>query len=186
MPMFLIIPDSEPETFGTLIPGTNEFLEVKGRTLKLEHSLVSLAKWEALYEKPFMENNSLPRNETLDYIRCMTITQNVDPNVYLIIDDKGVQEVDAYIKRPMTATKFSKRLQHKLNRDIITSEIIYYWMVVLEIPFECQRWHLNRLLTLINVCNLKNQKKNPMAKSDILRANADENARRRAMMNSKG
>ena len=163
----------------------NEFIEIKEQTLQLEHSLVSLSKWESKWEKPFLSQNRKSREESLDYIRCMTLTQNVSPDVYYGITDSLMAEVSAYIEAPMTATILPNN-DKGINRDIITAEIIYYLMIALTVPFECQKWHLNRLLTLINVCNIKNDPGKKMSHQEILRRNADLNAARRKAMNTRG
>lgn len=162
-----------------------EFIYVKETTLCLEHSLVSLSKWESKWNKPFLSKSHKTREETLDYIRCMTITQNVNPLVYLGLTAENIEQINNYIDAPMTATWFSKSKKSSRNQRVVTSEIIYYWMLSLNIPFECQKWHLNRLLTLIQVCNEEN---NPQKKSQK-EAIADRralNARRKKEMNTKG
>ena len=131
---------------------TERFITITGRELQLEHSLVSISKWESRWKKPFLGNEVKSREETIDYVRCMTISQNVDPNVYLGLTESNINAVNKYIDEPMTATTF-KNNQRKTNRQIITNEIIYFWMISLGIPMECQKWHLNRLLTLILVCD---------------------------------
>jgi hypothetical protein len=123
--------------------------------------------------------------ETIDYIKCMTITQNVDDEVYSRLSDKNIQEINDYIGKPMTATTFSKR-PNNISREIITSELIYYWMIALQIPMECQRWHLNRLLTLVQVCNIKNEPPKKMSKREIMSRNASLNAARRNKLHTKG
>jgi hypothetical protein len=163
-----------------------EFVKSKEQVLQLEHSLVSLSKWESKWSKPFMTKTEKTLEETIDYIRCMTITQNVDYDVYNCITDEIIKEVSEYIEAPMTATTFGKDNSHTINRDIITAEIIYYWMVTLNVPFECQKWHLNRLLTLINVCNIKNQPKKKMGKRDIYSQNRAINAARKSNLNTTG
>jgi hypothetical protein len=166
---------------------TNEFLLVKGQELQLEHSLVSLSKWESFWQKPFLTKANKTIEESIDYIRCMTITQNVDPKVYNLLTQNDISQVSAYIENPMTATTFSKDNNTQLvTREIITSEIIYYWMIAYNIPFECQKWHLNRLLTLINVCNIKNQPQKYKSTQEILRRNRELNAQRRAALNTPG
>jgi hypothetical protein len=164
-----------------------EFIKVKGRELSLEHSLVSLSKWESRFHRPFLTKEDKTRAETIEYIKFMTITQNVSDNVFKTINSKIINEVSAYIEDPMTATSFSEHEQkRKINREVITAEIIYYWMVALQIPMECQKWHLNRLLTLINVCNIKNQPKRKMARSEIVARNRALNAERRQRFESAG
>lgn len=163
----------------------NLFMTTKEQVLQLEHSLVSLAKWESKHLKPFMTKEKKSFEETIDYIRCMTITQNVDPGIYNLITNDIVKEVNAYIEAPMTATTFGKS-NRPPSREIITAEIIYYWMVSLSIPFECQKWHLNRLLTLINVCNVKNQPKKNMPVNEVYARNRSLNAARKHALNSSG
>ena len=165
---------------------TNEFAKPKEQVLQLEHSLVSLSKWESKWCKPFMSKTEKTSEETLDYIRCMTITQNVDNDVYTAISNELIEEISKYIEAPMTATTFSNDNKNVINKDIITAEIIYYWMVALNIPFECQKWHLNRLLTLINVCNIKNQPKKKASKRAIYSRNAALNAARKSSLNTTG
>lgn len=161
------------------------FINIKERSLQLEHSLVSLSKWESKWHKPFLSKIEKTPEESCDYIRCMTITQNIDSNTYKFITNDILKQVSEYIDRPMTATIFSET-EKTINREVITSEIIYYWMIALNIPFECQKWHLDRLLTLINVCNIKNQPKKKMKKRDILDRNRRINEQRKQAMNTKG
>jgi hypothetical protein len=165
---------------------TNEFVKTKEQILQLEHSLVSLSKWESKWCKPFMSKTEKTSEETIDYIRCMTVTQNVDFDVYNCITNEIINEVSTYIEAPMTATTFSDDNKNVINREIITAEIIYYWMVALTIPFECQKWHLNRLLTLINVCNIKNQPKKKTGKGNIYARNRALNEARKKELNTAG
>ena len=165
---------------------TNEFTSVKEQTIVLEHSLVSLSKWESKWCKPFYEKKEKTREETIDYIRCMTITQHVKPEVYLCITKDIELEVMKYIEAPMTATTFSNQKRGGTNREQITSELIYYWMIAFNIPFECQKWHLNRLLTLIRVCEVKNSPPKKMSKGELISRNRALNAARKKQLNSKG
>lgn len=163
---------------------TNEFVYSKETKISLEHSLVSLSKWESKWNKPFLSKDNKTLEETIDYIRCMTITQNVDPDVYFRLTDDNINTINKYIESPMTATTFSDNGRN--SREIITSELIYYWMISLNIPMECQRWHLNRLLTLIRVCNIKNTPPKKMSRREIMDRNAALNAARRKKYNSTG
>lgn len=163
----------------------NLFINSKEQHLQLEHSLVSISKWESKWCKPFLIKTPKTILESLDYIRCMTITQNVDPNIYSCITDKIMDQVSRYIQQPMTATTFNN-VKGGNNNEIYTSEIIYYWMITLNIPFECQKWHLNRLLTLIDVCNIKNQPKKNMSAHEIMERNSDLNAMRRKALHTSG
>lgn len=163
-----------------------EFIQTKEQTLQLEHSLVSLSKWEAKWNKAFLTKEEKSAEETLDYVRCMTITKNVDPSVYSRLSKENIQQINDYIGAPMTATHIPKGKNTGLNRETVTSELIYYWMVALNIPFECQKWHLNRLITLIEVCNIKSQPPKKMSKREIASRNAALNAARKRKLNTKG
>ena len=163
-----------------------EFVFRKGQTLQLEHSLVSLAKWESKWRKSFLSKKDKTYEETLDYIKCMTLTQNVDPDVYKNLTPSNIEQVNKYIEAPMTATFFSEDKTNGASREIVTAELIYYWMIALNIPFECQRWHLNRLLTLIKVCNIKNSPPKKRSRKEIMNRNAALNASRRKQLNSNG
>lgn len=165
---------------------TDSFITVKEQKLQLEHSLVSLSKWESKWHKPFLSKEDKTYEETIDYVRCMTITQNVDPEVYYRLSNENIKAVNEYIEDSMTATTFSDDKNKKVSREIVTAEIIYYWMIAHNIPPEYQKWHLNRLLTLIKVCNIKNQPPQKMSKRDIYRSNRAINAARRKQHNTRG
>lgn len=167
-------------------PVQNLFYEQKAQVLTLEHSLVSLSKWESKWKKPFFSKEDKTEEETIDYIRCMTVNQNVDPQVYQRLGPSEYRQINAYIGDPMTATTFSKRRKAPKSSEIITSELIYYWMVAYQIPFECQKWHLNRLLTLIQICDVKNEQPEKMSKKAIYGQNASLNAARRRAAHSRG
>lgn len=161
---------------------TNEFTYSKDVTLQLEHSLISVSLWESKWHKPFLhKDEDRTLEQTIDYVRCMTINKNVDPSVYLRLSNDDMKAITDYIDNPMTATTFNNQ-QNKgpMNREIVTAEIIYYWMVALQIPFECEKWHLNRLITLIEVCNIKNTPPKKMGKGDIARQNHALNKARHA------
>ena len=162
------------------------FVYTKEQTLQLEHSLVSLSKWESKWCKPFLSNKNPTYEETLDYIRCMTITQNMKPEVYSCLTTENVNQVIDYINAPMTATTFRDDKTTKPNREVITAEIIYYWMIANNIPIDREKWHLNRLLTLIRVCNIKNTPPKKRSKADVANEYAALNAARRKQLNSKG
>ena len=167
---------------------TGEFISTPRQVLQVEHSLVSLAKWESRWCKPFLTNEPKSRVECNDYIRCMTLTQNVNPSVYKAIPESVIERVNDYIEHPMTATWFKddKMRSPIRNREIVTAELIYYWMIALNIPFECQKWHLNRLLTLIRVCNEKNAPQRKMAKADLYRNNKALNDARKKRLHTHG
>lgn len=157
--------------------GKEEFIPPVIQTLELEHSLISLSKWEAKYCKPFISTTEKTYEETLDYIQFMTLTPNVDPEVYKILTDKHVDQINAYIDSPMTATVVNDPNKSGGNQEAITSELMYYWMIALQIPFECQSWHLNRLLMLVKVCNFKNQPPKKKSQQEVI---ADHKARNEA------
>ena len=165
-----------------------EFVDGKSQTIQLEHSLVSLSKWESKWCKPFLSQSERTIEETIDYIRCMTITQNVKPEVYNHLSNKNIEEVNAYIQNPMTATWFTedKMTKGRPNSEQTTNELIYYWMIVNNIPKECEKWHLNRLLTLIRICHVKNNPDKKMSKRETAAYYAALNAQRKKKFNTKG
>ena len=163
-----------------------EFISTKETELCFEHSLVSISKWESKWHKHFIGNKDLTSEMLIDYIRCMTLTQNVNPEVYYAMNDDIITQIKNYIDDAQTATWFAESNEKKYSRDIITSEIIYYWMIALQIPFECQKWHLNRLLTLIRVCNEKNQPEKKMSQAEVMRRNRELNDARRRALNTRG
>lgn len=165
---------------------TEQFVHTNEQTLQLEHSLVSLSKWESKWRKPFLSNKDKTNDEVLDYIKCMTLTQNVSPMTYACLTQDNIIEINKYIESPMTATSFSEDGNKKNSREIITAELIYYWMIALNIPFECQKWHLNRLLTLIRVCSIKNAPPQKKSSRDIMRSNAALNAARKKQLGTRG
>ena len=163
-----------------------EFIYTKERTLQLEHSLVSISKWESKWHKAFLTDKEKTKEETIDYVRCMTLTQNVDPEVYNYLTNKNLEEINNYIAEPMTATVIAEDKSGKNNRDVITSELIYYWMIASNIPPEYQKWHLNRLLMLIRVCGVKNSPPKKRSRREIMSQNQAINAARRKSLNTKG
>ena len=166
--------------------GRQEFIYSKEYNLQLEHSLVSLSKWESKWCKPFFSTKEMTPEETIDYVRCMTITQNVPPEVYNNINNAIVKQVTDYIQAPMTATWFSDNKQSRGGSETVTAELIYYWMIALQIDMKCEKWHLNRLLTLIKICNIKNAPPKKMSRREVTSRNAAINAARRKQFNSKG
>lgn len=166
---------------------TSEFISTKDTTLQLEHSLISLSRWESKWHKPFLNTDNKTQEEMVDYIRCMTITQNVDPDVYYGLSEEDLFRIKTYMEDPMTATWFNDKHNPKSRQKSVTAELIYYWMIQLGIPIEWgEKLHLNRLLTLIRVCNIENAPKKKMRKGDIYKQNASLNAARRQMMGSTG
>lgn len=165
---------------------TNEFFESKSGTLYLEHSLISISKWESKWKKPFMvKSPEKTSEEILDYIKCMTINKNVDPEVYLGLNAEHLRKINQYIDDAMTATTFPE--DHSApSREIMTSELIYYWMFKAGIPMECEKWHINRLITLIRVFGIKDAPRRKMSKGEIMARNRELNAQRRKKYNTRG
>ena len=166
----------------------NEFITIEGQTLTLEHSLASLSQWESKWCKPFLSKEKMTEEESIDYIRCMTLTPNVRPEVYAIIPNSVIETVSEYIAKPMTATWFSDngKKSKKRSNEQVTAEIIYYWMIALNIPPEYEFWHLNKLLTLVRVCDEKNKPPKKRSNNSILNEYAALNNARRQRLNSKG
>lgn len=163
-----------------------EFIQPDTYVLKLEHSLVSISKWESRWHKPFFSMEAKTYEETVDYIKCMTLVDDVDPFIYERLTNEHVLDVNSYIENPMTATIITDDPSAKKNREIITSELIYYWMIALNIPMECQYWHFNRLMKLIEVCNVKNKPPKKMSPREIMARNAELNAKRRQQLKTNG
>lgn len=160
--------------------------EAREQTLCLEHSLISLSKWESKWHKPFLSSEKSDE-EALDYIRCMTLTPKVDPSIYTRLSQENVEEIKAYINNPMTATTFpDDKTRKRPSRKPITSEEIYGWMVGLNIPVEFERWHLNRLITLIRVCEINNNPPKKKSAKEIMSRNSALNAARRQQLHTKG
>ncbi len=165
---------------------TNEFTLSKAQTIQLEHSLVSISKWETKWGVPFLSKNEKTVEQTTDYIRCMVVTQNVDDKTIDNLTSDMITTIKQYIDSPMSASTLPVDTKKSGVKETVTSELIYYWMVSLTIPFECQKWHLNRLLTLINICNIKNAPPKKMGKKELLNRNASLNAQRKEELRSKG
>lgn len=184
----IIIPSQHYEFFDEI---KEEFVKVdiEETRMQLEHSLISLKKWEQTWHKPFLGNTDKTYEELSDYIRCMTLNHGVDSEVYHWIPKDIMEKVIEYIKDPMTATWFKEdfsSIAQKNSREVVTAEIIYYWMISLNIPVEFQKWHLNQLLTLIKVVNIKNEKPKKVDKKAAARERAALNKMRREQYNSKG
>lgn len=160
----------------------------KPLTLQFEHSLISLSKWESKYCKPFLGRGNKTDAEILDYIKFMTLTQNVKDDVYdrLVRTAGAIETIQKYIDAPMTATTFSDQGSNKSGGERITAELIYYWMIAFQIPSEYRKWHLNQLLTLIRVCEIKNRPQKKMKPQDVNARNAALNAERLRQLNTKG
>lgn len=155
--------------------------------LELEHSLVSVSKWESKFEKPFINSNSKTSEETLWYLKFMTLNPNVPPEIYERLTEKNIEEINSYISAKMTATWFAENPNEKKGRGkAITSELIYYWMISLNIPHEFETWHINRLLTLIRVCNVENAPKRKMSRREAMAQQRMLNEQRRKQFGSSG
>lgn len=176
----IIIPESEQFDERTM-----QFTYSKEQKLTLEHSLIAISKWESKFEKPFLSSEKTTE-EVLDYIKCMTITQNVSPETYLRLSAKNLEDIQKYIEAPMTATTFKKIEKRGGKKEIITAELIYYWMIAFNIPFECQKWHLNKLLTLIEVCARKNEPPKKMSRREISAQHKAINQINRERFHTKG
>jgi hypothetical protein len=164
----------------------DKFSTQGGVDLQLEHSLVSLSKWESEFEKPFLGKDDKTSDEVLRYIRYMVVTPNPPGEVLQRLSKENLEVIHAYIDRKMTATWFSEQPGAPKSREVITSELIYYWMTVFTIPFECETWHLNRLFTLIRICNIKQAKPQKMSRGEAARRNRELNTQRRSQLGTKG
>lgn len=162
-----------------------EFVARSVVVLELEHSLHSISKWESRYEKPFLTTSDKSVEETLAYIGDMVLTVSPPGKFFEYLREEHFAKINEYINAKMTATWFSDN-DDKPNKEVITAELIYYWMVAYNIPFECQHWHIKRLLTLIRVCNQKNQPEKKLSRSEIARRNRELNAKRKAMYSTPG
>lgn len=165
---------------------TEKFVYPESATLHLEHSLASVSKWETITEKPFLSKNEKTAEELLTYIICMSVPEAIDLEIFNSLTQENLEKINTYISSSQTATTFKELPNSRMNRDIITAEIIYFWMVSLNIPFECQYWHLNRLLTLIKVCNEKNAPKKKLSRREVAEQNRALNEQRRRELGTKG
>lgn len=167
---------------------TNTFETVNDVVLDLEHSLISLSKWESKYQKPFLVSGEKTTEEIFGYLKAMIVTPDVDPDVLYRCSTKNIRDIQEYIDSPQSATTFGMMPERRGPSEVITSELIYFWIVTFNIPFECQYWHLNRLFALIRICNIKNspEKERKMSRNEIIMRNRDLNAKRRAELGTRG
>lgn len=162
-----------------------EFITAGDISLELEHSLVSLSKWESIFEKPFLSNDPKTAEEIVGYVRAMCLTPNIPESIFEKLSGENFDEVNSYIDAKMSATWFNEKAS-KRSTEIVTSELIYYWMTVYRIPFTCETWHLNRLFTLIRICNVKQDTPKKMSRAEQASEQRRLNAERRARFNSTG
>lgn len=162
------------------------FTTIGGITVDLEHSLLSLSKWESIHQKPFLANNDKTGAEIFDYLKAMVVTPDVDPDVLTRCSQQTLNRIQQYIDSPQSATTFGIMPERRGPGETITSELIYYWLVTFNIPFECEKWHINRLFALIRICNIKNSKPKKMSRNEIAQRNRELNAQRRAKLGTSG
>lgn len=165
---------------------TGRFYTVKPQILHLEHSLISISKWESKWHKPYLKDDPKTFDEELDYVRCMSIDKEIDDSTLHSLTALQINQIRDYINDSMTATWFSNRNKVRPSSRVITSELIYYWMTSCGIPFSCEKWHLNRLLVLIRICNVEGSSKKKMNKRDQLAEQRKLNAARKQKYNTKG
>lgn len=165
---------------------TQEFVFLGGVELQLEHSLVSLSKWESEYEKPFLGSDEKTPEELVGYVKAMTLTPEVPEEVYSRLSEANFEAINAHINAKMTATWFKEAPGAPRSREVITAELVYYWLTVFQIPFEVETWHLNRLFTLIRICNVKSAKPKKMSRSEVAQRNRELNEQRRQQLKTSG
>ena len=165
---------------------TNEFVTVDPVVIELEHSLVSLSKWESKYEKPFLGRDEKTKEETFDYLKMMVLTEDLPDSIFEKFSQENIQEIKEYIDSKQSATIFTEIGRGRGKEEVITSELIYYWMIAFTIPFVCEHWHLNRLLTLVRICGIKSGKQKKMPKGQLAQQYRELNERRKAEMGTRG
>jgi hypothetical protein len=165
---------------------TQTFETIEDTVLHLEHSLISLSKWESEFQKPFLTAGKKTAEEIFGYLKAMIVNSSGDPDALYRCSQENIDRIQAYIDSSQSATTFGMMPERRGPGEVITSELIYYWMVAFNIPFECQYWHLNRLFSLIRICNIKNSKPRKMSRHEIAQRNRELNARRRAELGTKG
>jgi len=166
--------------------GTQSFVVTGGRELVLEHSLVSLSKWESLHEKPFLGKEEKTPDEVISYVKCMAMDPKTPEEIFHELSEDNFKQINTYLDAKMTATWFKEQPGEPKSREVITSELVYYWMTGYNIPWEAQYWHLNRLFTLIRICSIKSEKPKKMSRTEIARRNRELNAQRRAQLGTTG
>ena len=180
----LLIDIPETELFDE---STDRFITIKAQTLKLEHSLISISKWESRWNKPFLKEDNKTPEQIRDYIRCMSLVPLQDDNVVLALNSKSIEKIINYIEAPMTATTVAFLDDKKpVKKEILTSELIYYYMIQAQVPFECEKWHINRLFALLKVCSAKSSEKQKANTKTAAKSQAALNAARRSKLKSRG
>lgn len=176
-----------------IIPGgelfdekTSTFIETEKAVIHIEHSLVSMSKWEAFFEKPFLSTKDKTHEEVLSYIRMMILESDVPPELVDRLSPENMLAIRDYIESPQSATTFGEMPEKKSRGEVVTTELIYYFMVAFNIPLECEHWHINRLFSLIRICNIKNSKPEKRSRSEIAKRNHELNAQRKAQLNTTG
>lgn len=167
---------------------TSEFSTVGDFELHLEHSLISLSKWESKFQKPFLANDKKSSEEILWYINAMILDPIYPEDLWLRLTHKNLEEINTYIDSKQSATTFGTMPEatNKRRGEVITSELIYYWMIAFNIPFEAERWHLNRLFSLIRICNIKQSKPKKMSRHEVALRTRELNAQRKAQLGTSG
>jgi hypothetical protein len=165
---------------------TNTFSTVNDVVLEMEHSLYSLSKWESKYQKPFLAMGEKTHEEIFFYLKAMVVTPDVDLDILYRCSQGNVSTIQEYIDSSQSATTFGYMPERRGQGEVITSELIYYWMVAFNVPFECQYWHLNRLFALIRICNIKNSKPKKMSRHEVAMRNRDLNAKRKEQLGTRG
>lgn len=168
-------------------PVSEKFLLVKEQSLPLEHSLLSISKWEEKWHKPMplINNERLSGDEFLDYVRCMTISRNPDPLVYRCITAREVEAIMAYINDPHTATWFGNEKSGGNDKRPLTTELIYHLMFAFGVSKECEKWHLNRLMTQLRVEYEESKPSKKKTPAEIAERHRMLNAKRRAEARAK-
>jgi hypothetical protein len=162
------------------------FVQRGGAVVQLEHSLVSLSKWESIWEVPFLSKESKTSEQIISYIECMNLTPDLPEGFFSRLSEDNYSEINAYIEKKSSATWFNDSPAGRRNSETITSELIYYWLVTFQIPFEVETWNLNRLFTLVKVCNAKNQKPKKQSRNEVVARNRELNEQRKRALQTNG
>lgn len=146
--------------------------------LQFEHSLLSLSKWESKSKTPFLATPVKTAEVLLDYFEDMLLTPGTPPGIIYRLSPEQLKELTEYINDPMSASSVPQEGPNRRTPEITTSELIYYWMTALKIPFNpAETWHLNRLMMLIQIANYKNQPEKKRRPGQVLNDWREQNAR---------